>query len=87
MMSLEERTDMRVERYGEVCSRAQAARILGRDPKTVGKMIADGRIDDACAGSMVDVRSIARYIAEPKQVDNDARITRIKLKYNSEFAV
>lgn len=86
-MTLEERTDMMVRLYGEVCTKAQAARILGRDPKTVGKMIADGRIDDACAGSMVDVRSVARYIAEPKQADNEARIRRIKLKYNSEYAV
>lgn len=83
----EERTDMMVRTYGEVCTRAAAARILGRNVKTIGVMIADGRIEEACGGAMIDVRSIARYIAQPKQEDNEARKRRIKIKYNSEFAV
>lgn len=83
----EERTDVMIRTYGEVCTRAAAARILGRNVKTIGVMIADGRIEEACGGTMVDVRSIARYIAQPKQADNEARKRRIKIKYNSEFAV
>ena len=86
-MTLQERTDMMVDRYGEVCTKAQAARILGRSYKTIPSMIHDGRISAACAGTMVDVRSIANYIHQPKQEDFEARKRRIKLKYNSEFAV
>lgn len=86
-MSLEERTEMMVQLYGEVCTKAAAARILGRNVKTLGTMIEDGRIDDACAGTMVDVRSVARYIAQPRQADSEARRNKIKLKYNSEFVV
>lgn len=86
-MTLEERTDIMVERYGEVCTKVQAARILGRSRKTIPGMIADGRIADACGGTMVDVRSIAAYIHQPKQADFDAKKRRIQLKYNSQFAV
>lgn len=86
-ITLEERTQMMVQMYGEVCTRAAAARILGRNVKTLGNMIDDGRIDEACGGTMVDVRSIARYITQPKQADFEARQRRVKLKYNSEFAV
>lgn len=86
-MTIEERTEMMVRMYGEVCTKAAAARILGRNIKTLGNMIDDGRIDDACAGTMVDVRSIARYISTPRQADSEARKRRVKLKYNSEFAV
>jgi hypothetical protein len=50
-------------------------------------MLADGRIEEACAGSMVDVRSIARYISQPRQEDFQAKQRKLKLKYNSEFAV
>lgn len=86
-ITLEERTEVMVRMYGEVCTRAEAARILGRNIKTVSNMIADGRIETACAGSMVDVRSIAQYIAQPKQEDFEARRRRLKLKYNSEYAI
>ena len=30
----------------------------------------------ACAGEMVDVRSIAAYICQPKQADFEARVRR-----------
>lgn len=86
-MTVEERTSEMVRMYGEVCTKAAAARILGRNIVTVRNMIIDGRIELACAGTMVDVRSIARYIAQPKQADFEAKQRRVKLKYNSEFAV
>lgn len=86
-MTVEERTSEMVRAYGEVCTKAAAARILGRNIATIGKMITDGRIELACGGTMVDVRSIARYIAQPKQADFEAKQRRVKLKYNSEFAV
>lgn len=86
-MTIEERTEMMVRMYGEVCTKAAAARILGRNVKTVGGMLADGRLEEACAGTMVDVRSIAHYISQPKLEDFEARKRKIKLKYNSQFSV
>ena len=86
-MTLEERTEMMVDRYGEVCTKKEAGRILNRDQRTITTMIRDGRLDDACAGSMVDVRSIARYIAAPRHEDFEARKRRTMIRYNSEFAV
>lgn len=86
-MTLEERTELMVQQYGEVCTKAAAARILGRTAPTLNQMLADGRLEYACAGTMVDVRSIAAYIAQPKQADFEAKKHRVKLKYNSEFAV
>lgn len=86
-MTLEERTLAMVNLYGEVCTKANAARILGRTPQTVRNMIDDGRIDLACGGEMVCVRSIARYIHQPKQADNSARACRFQRKYHSEFSV
>jgi len=87
MISVKERTELMVQVYGEVCKKAVAARILGRAPSTIGQMIEDGRLDDACEGTMVDVRSIARYIAAPKQEDFEARKRRTMKKYGSKFAV
>ena len=86
-MTLQERTDTMVDRYGEVCTKKDAGRILNRDPRSICRMINDGRLDSACAGNMVDVRSIARYISAPKQEETEARKRRIQLKYNSEYAV
>lgn len=86
-MTLEERTRMMVREYGEVCSKAQAGRIISRTSATIKRMIADGRLEAACAGTMVDVRSIARFIDEPEKADFEARKRKLKFKYNSEFAV
>lgn len=87
MIDPNERAALMVEAYGEVCTKAQAARILRRGPTAIRSMLADGRLDAACEGEMVDVRSIARYIAAPKQADEAARQRRIKLRHNSEWAV
>ena len=74
-------TDM-LERYGEVCTKTMAAKILGRTPKTVRIMLGDGRLESACAGTMVDVRSIAEYIAQPCQIDELARQRRMGRKWS-----
>ena len=68
-------TDM-LERYGEVCTRTVAARILGCSVGKVKAMLHDGRLALACAGTMVDVRSIAEYITRPAQADELARQRR-----------
>lgn len=68
-------TDM-LERYGEVCTRVAAARILGCSTGKIRCMLQDGRLALACGGEMVDVRSIAEYITRPAQADELARQRR-----------
>ena len=68
-------TDM-LERYGEVCTRTVAARILGCSTGKIRCMLQDGRLALACGGEMVDVRSIAEYITRPAQADELARQRR-----------
>ena len=68
-------TDM-LERYGEVCTRVAAARILGCSTGKIKCMLHDGRLETACDGEMVDVRSIAEYIVQPRQSDEAARQRR-----------
>lgn len=68
----ESRIDSMVRIFGEVCSKSQAARILSCSTKTVATMLEDGRLDYACGGAKVDVRSIARYIESPKERDFEA---------------
>ena len=53
-------------RYGEYVDKTLTAKILGVTRATVYAMLADGRIQGACAGRRVSVRSIARYMAAPK---------------------
>ena len=79
--------DQMADRYGEVCSKAKAAKILGRCVNTITAMINDGRLEAACGGTRVDVRSIARFMAEPATVNEEARIRKIKMRRNMDFAV
>ena len=69
-------TDM-LERYGEVCTRKVAAHILGCSTGKIRYMLGDGRLSLACAGEMVDVRSIAAYIERPQEIDEVARQRRL----------
>lgn len=71
-----------LERYGEVCTKTEAARILGRSPRTVRTMLNDGRLELACAGTMVDVRSIAGYIQQPRQIDELTRQRKLGRKWS-----
>lgn len=74
-------TDM-LERYGEVCKRTVAARILGCSVGKIASMLRDGRLALACGGEMVDVRSIAEYIERPAQIDEVARQRRMGRKWS-----
>ena len=74
-------TDM-LERYGEVCTRKAAAHILGCSTGKIKYMIGDGRLSLACGGEMVDVRSIAAYIEQPRQHDQEARQRRLGRQWN-----
>lgn len=62
-----------VDMHGKYVDKSTAARILGVTRATVYAMLADGRIEGACSGRRVAVRSIARYMATPK-----SRGTKIK---------
>ena len=78
-----EREALMVAQYGEVCSRQMAARIMSKAPATIAAMLKDGRLDLACGGTMVDVRSIAAYIAAPAEKDFEAK----KLRRGEEYRV
>ena len=70
-----------LERYGEVCKRTVAARILGCSVGKISNMLRDGRLTLACGGEMVDVRSIAAYIEQPRQSDEAARQRKLGRKW------
>lgn len=78
---MDERTRDMVMMHGEVCTRVAAARILGCSTGKVKSMIQDGRLALACGGEMVDVRSIAAYIEQPRQCDEMARQRKLGRKW------
>lgn len=86
-MTFEAREDAMARMYGEVCTKAAAARILNCAAGTIYNMLEDGRLEPACGGRMVDVRSIARYIAQPAQEETEARKRRMMQRNGSQFAV
>lgn len=56
-----------IARYGEAVDKTVAAQILGVTRATVYTMLEDGRIQGACEGRKVDVRSISRYLSSPQR--------------------
>ena len=67
-------------KYGEVCTRACAAKILGVSHSTVGDMLEDGRLQCACSGSRVLVSSIADYIERKPEIDAETRARKAAKK-------
>ena len=63
-----------VARLGEACSRETAAKEIEVSVYTIGRMLEDGRLKPACAGSRVDVRSLAEYIERRPEADHEARM-------------
>jgi len=59
------RMDDMLERYGEICTQKAAAQMLGVVPRTIARMMDEGRLRRV--GARVDVRSIAEYIENPRQ--------------------
>jgi excisionase family DNA binding protein len=76
MDSLSSREDDLVLRFGEYVDKTAAAEILGVTRATIYAMLADGRIESACAGRRVDVRSIARYMNRSGSVRRRGRKTK-----------
>ncbi len=75
-MTLKERTADMVARYGEAVKYTTAGKILDRKDDTIRAMIADGRLDATCGGTMVDVYSIARYVCAPAAENTKARMRK-----------
>lgn len=71
---MDNRLDDMLARYGEVCQQKTAARILSVTPRTISRMMDDGRLRRV--GMHVDVRSICHYIENPVQMDFDARVKK-----------
>lgn len=69
-----------INEYGEVCTQACAARILGISHSTVREMVEDGRLQYACGGSRVLVSSIADYIDRKPEFDASARARKAAKK-------
>lgn len=87
MIDLNDRVTVMVMLYGEACKRAEAAKMLGVSANKIKSMLDDGRLEEACEGTMVDVRSIARYIAAPAKEDFDARQRRRREKTGCQWNV
>lgn len=87
MLNLDDRTEVMVAIYGEVCKKQTAAKILDCSVQKIKDMLEDGRLDAACGGTRVDVRSIARYIAAPRHEDYEARKRKMMHKRGSDWAV
>ena len=68
------RLDDMIERYGEICSQKVAAKILGIVPRTIARMMQEGRLRRV--GRRVDVRSIAAYIENPEQANFEAKVRK-----------
>lgn len=66
------REEALVAQYGEYVDKTATARILGVTRATVYAMLSDGRIEGACSGRRVSVRSIARYMATPRNRKNQS---------------
>lgn len=62
-----------VAKYGEVVNRTNAGKILGMNASTINKLLDDGILMWACAGTRVDVRSIARFIDTPPAATKEYR--------------
>lgn len=86
-MTLEERIEYMTDRYGEVCTKGKAAHILCRSTAMIRTMINDGRLEAACEGKMVELRSIARYINAPEEADFEAHKHRVETRYKSNWSV
>ena len=86
-MTLDERIDDMLGRYGEVCTTAQASKIMGCSYYQIRAMLEDGRLKNACAGSMVYVRSMVEYICAPSTIEEKARKERLRKKLNTTWVV
>ena len=72
-MNSERLNDM-LERYGEVCDQPTAGKILNVVPRTIARMMDEGRLRRV--GHRVDVRSICEYIENPGKANFSAKVKK-----------
>lgn len=77
-MQDKERSEALTARYGEAVDKTVAAKILGVTRATVYTMLSDGRIESACAGRRVSVRSIASYLSRRSGGERRRRVCSSK---------
>ena len=65
-MTITDRMNDMLERYGEVCPQIRAARILSVSPRTIARMADDGRLRRV--GAHIDVRSATRIGLFPPEL-------------------
>lgn len=70
-MTITDRMNDMLERYGEVCPQIKAAQILSVSPRTIARMADDGRLRRV--GAHIDVRSICHYIENDEELNFRAR--------------
>ena len=63
-----------LERYGECCKQAKAARILSKSTRTITRMLDDGRLRRV--DTSVDVRSIFEYLERPQEINHEVRVQK-----------
>lgn len=62
--------------HGEACDQTKAAKIIGCSTRLIRDALQDGRLESACGGTRVSVRSIAAYIRRRPQIDYNTRLER-----------
>ena len=76
-MDMNRLNDM-LERYGEVCTQKTAGKILNVVPRTISRMMEEGRLRRVGRG--VDVRSICEYIDNPRKANFTARAKNTSMR-------
>lgn len=76
-MDMNRLTDM-LDRYGEVCTQKAAGKILNVVPRTIARMMDEGRLRRVGRG--VDVRSICEYIENPRKANFAARAKNVGVR-------
>lgn len=66
------RLDDMPERYGEICTQKVAAQLLSVVPRTIHRMLEEGRL------RRVDVRSICEYIENPQKANFVAKAQNVR---------
>ena len=74
------RLDDMLMRYGEVCTQKQAGMILNVVPRTIARMMKEGRLRRVATG--VDVRSIYEYIESGGRYGERMRRTTERTREN-----
>ena len=70
-MDMNRLNDM-LDRYGEICTQKTAGKILNVVPRTISRMMDEGRLRRVGRG--VDVRSICEYIENPRRTNFSVRV-------------